>query len=73
LGINALKKQPPDRCGYGGIFSNVFLRQHLDASRPFLFRISGQSVSAGTRFTAIFMSGRYIRREESASRMKKAE
>jgi hypothetical protein len=31
----------PDHCGYGFDFSKPFLLQQIDASRPFLFRISG--------------------------------
>jgi hypothetical protein len=41
LGHKRFGKISPDRWGYGFDFSKPFLLQHLDASRPFLFRISG--------------------------------
>jgi hypothetical protein len=41
VGHKRFGKISPDRCGYGFDFSKAFLLQHLDASLPFLFRISG--------------------------------
>jgi hypothetical protein len=41
VGHKRFGKISPDRCGHGFDFSKPFLLQHLDASRPFLFRISG--------------------------------
>jgi hypothetical protein len=41
VGRKRLGKISPDRCGYGFDFSKVFPLQHLLASWPFLFGISG--------------------------------
>jgi hypothetical protein len=44
VGHKRFGKISPDRSGYGFDFSKAFLLQHLDTSRPFQFRISGQKL-----------------------------
>jgi hypothetical protein len=43
VGHKRFGKISPDHRGYGFNFSKPFLLQHLDASQPFLFRISGSN------------------------------